>query len=197
MNSKKIVKVIGNVGYWLFMITTLICVVIVIAGRASGGEPNLFGYQIKTVLSGSMEPTFQTGSVIAVQKLENPTDLSIGDVITFQESRDVLVTHRIIDVIASNEGVLYKTKGDNNNFEDTNPVLSQNVVAVYSGYTIPKLGYFLNYATSPIGTAILLIIPGLILLGYATITIRQALKEIEGKMQVTTKESDVIEEKIS
>ncbi|MCG1021657.1 signal peptidase I SipW [Sutcliffiella horikoshii] len=197
MNSKKVVKVIGNVSYWLFMITTLICVVIVIAGRASGGEPNIFGYQIKTVLSGSMEPTFQTGSVIAVQKLENPTDLTVGDVITFQESRDVLVTHRIIDVNTSNEGVLYKTKGDNNNFEDTNPVLSQNVVAVYSGFTLPKFGYFLNYATSPIGTAILLIIPGLILLGYATVTIRQAIKEIEGKMQVNTKESDVIEEKIS
>ncbi len=40
---------------------------VVVSSKASGGEPQFFGYQIKTVLSGSMEPGIQTGSIIAVK----------------------------------------------------------------------------------------------------------------------------------
>ena len=40
---------------------------VVISSKASGGEPQVFGYQLKTVLSGSMEPAFNTGSIIAVK----------------------------------------------------------------------------------------------------------------------------------
>lgn len=181
MNKRKTMKILGNILYTMVFATIIFTTIVVISTRASGGEPELFGRQIKTVLSGSMEPTFNTGSLIFVKKLENPKNLKAGDVITFQQERDVLVTHRIIDVIKSGDSVMYKTKGDNNEHEDTAPVLSENVVAFYTGMTIPLLGYLLSYAGTPIGTAILLIIPGLILIGYSVITIRKAIKEIEGK----------------
>lgn len=35
--------------------------------RSFWGEPQVFGYQLKTVLSGSMEPEIKTGSIIAVK----------------------------------------------------------------------------------------------------------------------------------
>ena len=138
---------------------------LVVSSKASGGEPQAFGYQLKTVLSGSMEPTFKTGSVIAVKPLntEERKTLKEDDVITFQESEDILVTHRIIGVTTSGEHVMYETKGDNNNAADMEPVLAENVVAQYAEFTIPYLGYFIDFAQSKEGGAILLIGPGLLL----------------------------------
>lgn len=186
---KKVIKVTGNVLYGIVFFLLLLMTVIVISSRASGGEPELFGYQFKTVLSGSMEPTFNTGSVIVVKKVDEKTALNEGEVITFQQDETSVVTHRIIEVIKQDESSLYRTKGDNNEEADTNPVLPGNVVAKYTGVTVPHLGFLLNYASSPIGTAILLVIPGLLLLGYSAFTIRQAIREIEGKMKTSTGES--------
>ena len=156
---------------------------LVVSSKASGGEPQAFGYQLKTVLSGSMEPTFQTGSVIAVKPLssEERKSLKEGDVITFQESEVKLVTHRIIGVTTSVEHVMYETKGDNNKTADMNPVLSENVKAIYTGFTIPYIGYFVDFAQTKEGSAILLIGPGLLLLGYAAFSIFQAIREIDPK----------------
>lgn len=154
---------------------------LVVSSKASGGEPQAFGYQLKTVLSGSMEPTFQTGSVIAVKPLntEESKMLKENDVITFQESEGILVTHRIIGVTTIGEQVMYETKGDNNKAADLELVLSENVVAQYADFTIPYIGYFIDFAQSKEGGAILLIGPGLLLLGYAAFTILQAFRELD------------------
>ena len=43
------------------------------------------GYQFKSVLSGSMEPTFLTGSIIAIEPTKDGSKYQKGDVITFKE----------------------------------------------------------------------------------------------------------------
>ncbi|WP_102261369.1 signal peptidase I SipW [Mesobacillus jeotgali] len=178
---KRTTKIIGNVLYGVVFTTLLLMIVMVISSRASGGEPQLFGYQFKTVLSGSMEPTFKTGSLIVVEEVKNAKSLKENDVITFRQDEKKVVTHRIIQVVKQGDQVSYQTKGDNNEDADMNQVLPQNIVAKYTGLTIPFVGYFLNFASSPLGTGLLLIIPGLLLLGYAAWTIRSAIKELEEK----------------
>lgn len=181
MTSKKVLKISSNIITSLLFLLLLFMVFVVISSKASGGEPNFLGYQLKTVLSGSMEPTFKTGSIIAVKPLENPTNLQKNDVITFMETEEKLITHRIIEVIDNGEQVLYRTKGDNNEDPDTSAVMPQNIVGKYSGLTIPYAGYFIDYAKSKTGTALLLIIPGIFLLGYSGFTVFRALKEIDKK----------------
>ncbi|GAM15445.1 signal peptidase I SipW [Mesobacillus selenatarsenatis] len=183
---KRTTKIIGNVLYGIVFAALLLMIVMVISSRASGGEPQLFGYQFKTVLSGSMEPTFKTGSLIVVKEVKDAKILKENDVITFRQDEKNVVTHRIVEVVKQGDNVFYRTKGDNNEEADVNPVMTQNVVAKYSGITIPFIGYFLNYASTPLGTGLLLIIPGLLLLGYAAWTIRLAIKEIEEKTKVAS-----------
>lgn len=180
---KKVMKITGNILYTLIFSILLLLTVIVISSRASGGEPELFGYQLKTVLSGSMEPTFNTGSLILVKKFDEATTLDKGDIITFRQDETNVVTHRIIEVVTQSGKEFYRTQGDNNEDPDTNLVMTDNLVAKYTGITIPLIGYFLQYASTPLGTALLLIIPGLILLGYSALTIRQGIREIEGKLK--------------
>jgi signal peptidase I len=179
MTAKKVWKIASNLITGILLLLLIFMIFVVVSSKASGGEPNFLGYQLKTVLSGSMEPTFMTGSVIAVKPIKNLANLKKDDIITFKESDDKLITHRIIGVEVSGNQTMYVTKGDNNRSIDGNPILSQNVVAKYSGFTIPYVGYFLDYAKSKNGSALLLFLPGVLLLAYSGISIFKAIKEID------------------
>lgn len=181
MTWKKVLKVIGNTITNLIFIILVITVLFVISVRASGGEPTLFGYQFKTVLSGSMEPEIQTGSIIAVKPGGEMTRFNKGDIITFKIEEGLLVTHRIVEVNAG--GKQYITKGDNNDGLDSEPVMAENIVAHYTGVTIPYIGYAAHFSNTKQGVALMLILPGIILLGYSMITIWQALHHIEKKTE--------------
>jgi signal peptidase I len=179
MTAKRVLKITSNIITGFLFLLLIFMIFVVVSSKATGGEPNFLGYQLKTVLSGSMEPTFMTGSVIAVKPLENPTELKKNDIITFKESEDKLITHRIVDVNKAENQTMYVTKGDNNRSKDSGSVLSQNVVAKYTGFTIPYIGYLLDYAKSKTGSALLLILPGILLLAYSGITIFKAFKDLD------------------
>ncbi|MFD2924034.1 signal peptidase I SipW [Halobacillus naozhouensis] len=180
---KKTWKVISSLITFL-MIGVMICLaIVVISSKASGGEPTLFGYQFKTVLSGSMEPTFETGSIIAIKPSNEGMTYEKGDVITFFAEDDKVITHRIIDTKQVDGNVTYVTKGDHNESADVNPVLGKNVIGEYVGFTIPYAGYLLNYASSKAGAALLLIVPGVILFLYSIVSMFQAIREIDGKTE--------------
>lgn len=168
----------------VLLFTALICmIVVVISSKASGGNPSIMGYEIKSVLSGSMEPTFQTGSVIAIEPTEDGTGYKEGDIITYQQEQDVLVTHRITNVSESGGDVIYETKGDNNDAVDMNPVLADNVVGKYVDFTIPYLGYLVDFANSQTGALLLLVVPGIIVFLYGIFSVWRELTKLEKKTQ--------------
>ncbi|HEU5139287.1 MAG TPA: signal peptidase I [Bacillales bacterium] len=184
MKLRKTMKWVSRVTSTVLFVLLLLMIFMVISSRAAGGNPSLFGYQLKTVLSGSMEPGIQTGSIIAVKPVKETKQFEKGDVITFKTRDEKLVTHRVYKVLGS--GTQYVTKGDNNEDPDPNPVLSQNIVAKYTGFTIPYVGYLVHYANTQGGTAVMLILPGVILLLYSGISIWKAVREIEGKTEKKT-----------
>ncbi|WP_229594946.1 signal peptidase I SipW [Rossellomorea vietnamensis] len=180
MNAKKIKKFISSSVTVVLYLVLFTMIIVVVSSKAAGGEPEIFGKQIKTVLSGSMEPGIQTGSIIAVKPGGDMTRFKKGDVITFKQEENMLVTHRVAEVMKSGDHIMYKTKGDNNDAADLEPVLSENVVGEYTGFTIPYLGYFMNIMNSKNG-AFLFIIPGILLLCYSGFVIGKALSQIEVK----------------
>ena len=141
----KTVKKIWNVLTW-----TLVALVVVLAVLLVGVR--LVGMQVFTVLSGSMEPTYHTGSLIYVKQVD-PFELASGDVITFMLDEDTVATHRIVEVVPDEEGpsvIRFRTKGDANETEDGGLVHYKNVVGT-PVFTIPKLGYVANYIQKPPG----------------------------------------------
>ncbi|AXF56984.1 signal peptidase I SipW [Salicibibacter kimchii] len=172
--TRKVISGFTTVLLFTLLVVTLFAV---ISSQAADGEPNIFGYELKTVLSGSMEPEIQTGSMIAIEPTENPTQFEQGDVITFTNPDDNLVTHRVHEV--ENDGEQYITKGDNNNSTDSEPVIAENIVGEYTGVTVPFVGYAFVFATSEQGAVLLLILPGVLLLAYSAFTIWRGLRQIE------------------
>ena len=135
-------------------ITSLLVILVVIGAMLLGGV-RILGYQVFTVLSGSMEPVYHTGSLIYVKDVDY-RDLGDGDVITFMLNEDTVATHRIVGVVPDEEDpsvVRYRTKGDANDAEDGALVHYKNVIGS-PVFTIPKLGYVANYIQNPPGTYI-------------------------------------------
>jgi signal peptidase len=153
--------------------------------KLHGGKPQIFGYEIMTVLSGSMEPGIKTGSIIAVKPVKDKDQLQKGDVITFRSVDDgsVFITHRIIDVKTINSQVHYITKGDNNDAPDPEPIPASNVVAKYENITIPYLGYVFNFAKSKAGVVLLMIIPGITIVIYQLFNVWRMIASMDEKKE--------------
>lgn len=138
---------------WNLITGLLVTAVIIVALLLAGVR--LFGFQVFTVLSGSMEPTYHTGSLIYVKPVDY-RDLGEGDPITFMLSEDTIATHRIVGVVPDEEDpsvIRYRTKGDANDAEDGALVHYKNVIGT-PVFTIPYLGYVANYIQNPPGTYI-------------------------------------------
>lgn len=177
--GKKVLKWVNRIVTSILVIVLFLVASLVVSNKISGGEPNIFGYQIKTVLSGSMEPGIKTGSIIVVKPGGDMTRFKEGDVITFMDEDKRVITHRVTEVVNNDGQILYRTKGDNNNAEDPNPVPSDNVLAEYTGITIPYVGYVQDFASSKNGILVMVILPGVLLLAYSIFTIWQTLSQLE------------------
>ena len=135
---------------WNIISTVLVWLVLLLAVALVGVR--LFGLQVYTVLSGSMEPTYHVGSLIYVQKVDYK-ELKVGDPITFMLDEDTVATHRIIEVLPDEndpDTLRYFTKGDANANPDATSVHYKNIIGK-PVFSIPYLGYVSNYIQKPPG----------------------------------------------
>lgn len=136
---------------WNVASTVVVCAVVILAVLLAGAR--LVGLQVYTVLSGSMEPNYHVGSIIYVKKVE-PSDLQVGDAISFMLNENTVATHRIVEIVPDDEDptvLRFRTKGDNNSIEDSSLVHCKNVLGRVVG-TIPYLGYVSDFVQNPPGT---------------------------------------------
>ncbi|RXT04388.1 signal peptidase I SipW [Ammoniphilus sp. CFH 90114] len=157
-------KIISRIISILLIAALILTTYVTFQSRVTGGQPNIFGYRLMNVLSGSMEPAIHTGSIILVKPIVNNDQLKVGDIITYKSNikEGILVTHRIVDVTDERE-IEYVTKGDANESKDPRPIPSELVVGKYSNIMIPFVGYILSFIQSKKGLALLVIIPGLVI----------------------------------
>ena len=111
----------------------------------------IFGIVPYVVLSGSMEPTIETGSLCFINKNTKIEDVKENDIIAFKLSDGTLVTHRAIEI--KDTGIV--TKGDNNNGADSNEVKKDNFVGK-NLFWIPKVGYVVKAFQTTSGKIIII-----------------------------------------
>lgn len=125
---KTILKIINTI---ILSVTVLLAVCVI--------GMKLMGIQLFTVLSGSMEPAYPTGSLIAVKEIA-PEELKVDDVITYRLGPSTVATHRIIEILDSEGDPEFRTKGDANEHPDGGTVLAENIIGTPI-LTIPEAGY--------------------------------------------------------
>lgn len=135
---------------WNVISSILVALVVILALLLVGAR--LVGLQVFTVLSGSMEPTYHTGSLIYVKKVD-PYAIEEGQPITFMLNESTIATHRVVGVVPDEEDstvIRFRTKGDANDAEDGGLVHYRNVIGT-PVFSVPYLGYVANYIQHPPG----------------------------------------------
>src|SRR6266852_987524 len=137
-------------------------VVLLLAGTA----PSVLGYESFVVYSGSMEPAIMTGDIAVVGPVK-AGQLKIGDVITFRTpaNPEVVVTHRLVMLETDPAGhLMFQTKGDANDIVDQVQV-EQSALLGRVVYSLPRLGYMIDFSKRTEGKLLFIALPGLLLAG--------------------------------
>lgn len=142
-------------------LTILVAVVTLFAVVA---VPQLTGADESYVVqSDSMSPTIQGGDVVFVERTP-PEQIDRGDIITYRrgDGERSLTTHRVVGIEERDDGRYFETKGDANEDPDQQLVHGDAVVGRVA-FHLPYVGYAISFAGSKLGVALLLIVPGTLL----------------------------------
>ena len=162
---KNILLKLMNVVSVLIIVISVLALLSVVMAKP-GQAPNFFGYSLFRVMTGSMEPTISTNSLIVVKRVE-AQELAVGDVITFYSRDPSLLgepnTHRIIRFEEEAGRQLIITKGDANNVEDRYPTQAEDLIGkvVFSSLFLGKL---VKLISNPLVFIPLILIPLVLML---------------------------------
>ena len=187
---KKILKYISNIILSLIIIVTLFVTIITIFTNRDG-IPDVFGYSPFSIQSNSMASTINKGDLIITKKISNNPNIKEGDIISFYSTingKNVIKTHRVINIRDESGVNLYITKGDANDVEDTTFVTEVDIISKYNGIRIPFLGYLLDFTKNKWVFLFLILIPLLIIFIYQLIDFIKLL--IKYKMEKLEEELD-------
>lgn len=170
---KGVFKFIANVISWTSLVILILLALFLAyytistklyAAKGEKFEPFISLY---TIVSGSMEPNINIYDVVVSKKVNSPDEIKVGDVITFVStssiSKGMTVTHRVVEIVKTENGVAYKTKGDNNLSPDSAPAEYNNLIGKVIIH-IPQLGRAQEFLAKKGGWLIVILIPALFII---------------------------------
>src|SRR3989344_642651 len=174
INTEKLFKILYRTFY--------VAIIVIVGLLLIALFPIKGNYQIKIVQSGSMEPDIKTGSVVIINPLSTSSgqaSYKVGDVVTFGKDtkKDIPTTHRIVSSRAQDGVIMFTTKGDANENNDTNEI-RQSEVAGKVLFDVPFFGYIIDLARKPLGFAVLIILPALIVIWEEGMKIFREVKKM-------------------
>ena len=188
-NFKGFFKYISTVVSWtvfvLLIIVGILLLYYFISMRlyATHGEKFEPKFSVYTIVSTSMEPTINVYDVIINTRVDKPSDIKQGDVITFtstwQVTYGMTITHRVIGTKKLDDGsICYITRGDNNTQEDQACVKENNVIGVVKA-VIPGLGRIQTFLSSSLGWLLIIIVPALYIIVKDILKLFKLSKEVK------------------
>ena len=164
MVKKIITKVINVISIIAITISVLILLSVVLT--KSGSVPNILGYSVFRVMSGSMEPAITIDSLIVVKKTE-ASQIMPGDIISFYSQDPALDgavnTHRVVSAEEDQGSWHFITKGDANQLEDKYLTSETDLIGkvIFVSHT---LGVIVHLLSNPLIFIPLIVLPLFIIL---------------------------------
>lgn len=145
----------------LFLIAVFLIFYIVTnqVAKNKGENPLISVY---TIVSESMVPTIDVYDIIIDTRVNDPSSLKEGDIITFRsnfiDTDGYTITHRIISIDNTSGETRYYTKGDHNSRQDEGYITFDNIVGKVV-YIAPKIGKIQAFVSSKFGWLLIIFIP--------------------------------------
>ena len=170
-------KSLFKIGYGIFVAAVVVLGLLLLTSLI----PIPGNIEVKIVQSGSMEPAIKTGALVVIK----PSDeYRVDDVIMFGEDTKTKVptTHRIVADEVRSGVFYYTTKGDANEDPDPQQVKQSEVIGKVL-FSIPYLGYVLDFAKKPLGFALLIGVPAAIVVFDEVANILRETRKLKMKKE--------------
>lgn len=187
---KKIFKILSDILLYCFIFLGLMTIIITLSSKKdSDGATNIFNYQLRLVITDSMDKCSETNvskykiksipknSLVLIKKIKDNDYKKIkeGDVLTFRYlyTEQVTITHRVKSINEKDTGgYIIELVGDNKTGEsellvqtiDTSIEESPNYIIGEVVYTSIIIGFILNMLKSSLGIVFIIIIPSFIII---------------------------------
>ena len=194
-------KILTGIGIALCAILIpclIINVTMIVKSYTSKDEvPSFLGVTPLIVLSGSMEPKIHEGELIFSTDI-SPEDVREGMVISFFDplsTTGTIVTHKVVEIIDHGDGtVSWRTRGINNNANDSALVPEKNLVGRYR-FGIPLAGYVAMFMQSTAGLVVCVAVPLVLFVGYDMLRRRRYDKSKNEDMDALVAELEALRAK--
>lgn len=173
--KKSVFRMIADIISWtifaLLMLLAAFLIYYVIANAVYSKKGERFKpiVSLYTIISGSMLPTIKVYDVVVNLRVDDPSKLHEGDVITFISQSKInygdTITHRINKITYDNGNYYFTTKGDNNLVPDESPVEFNNIIGKVI-LKIPQLGQAQFFLLKQGSKLFLILIPSFGILIY-------------------------------
>lgn len=109
----------------------------------------LLNYRVRVVVSGSMEPKIQTGSLMWYKEIKEEDvyeKISVDTIITYRRNDGVDVTHQVISIDRETDTII--TKSIVSGSTSDSPIKASQVLGIYA-FSIPLLGFIIDFFKKP------------------------------------------------
>lgn len=152
---KKISKILSGV----LLVITFVMVLFLVATKAQGEAPEIFGFQVLRISSPSMTPVLNEGDIILSKRVKDVRTIEIGDIITYEGTvgsyADKKITHEVIVAPYESDGKYYlHTWGVNNGYVDA--AISEDQVIGIMVCELPAIAALYDFFRTPWGLVVTL-----------------------------------------
>ena len=193
-SKQKLLTIIGTILCVILLPMLIINVTLIAKSYINADEvPSVGGMFPMIVLTDSMYPMIESGDLIICHTAE-ADEIKVDDVISFYDpmgSGTSVVTHRVLEIMDEGGALSFRTKGDNNNAEDTVAVPAENLIGIYKS-RIPKVGHVAMFMQTTPGLIVCCVCPILLLVGYDVLRRRKLEKSQKQDTDALLKELEAL-----
>lgn len=147
----KIVKIVFKILYELVMIMCIILILIIVFQKISDNNKSIGGYRIFRVITGSMEPEYDVGTVVISKEVE-PSEIKVGDDIvyygTYGDYNGKIIMHQVVQIDKKENGELNFHAAGLYNTSVEDPEIGVNQIFGVVKFQSPTLTLLYKLATS-------------------------------------------------
>ena len=202
---KKVINIVIDVLVVLILLVSALILTLSLASQDTG-SPNLLGYTLNSIQTGSMEPEFYAGDLLIGKSMDVGETYNKGDIVFFESSYKgedggsykMVKCHRIVKTKDDNGVKYYLTKGDNNAASDAKTdgwIADGKIVGVYQtndyqGKKLEGVGSVIDYLQSFWGFFFVIVLPMILFFIYELVrVIRNVMAYTKEKAIVAAKEA--------